>query len=209
MTTPPADPSNGSPSHYFDPAPLATSDPRIVHVSLPDVSFDITTDTGVFGRHKLDPGTKILLLEAPDLPQTGRFLDLGCGAGPIALTMAQRRPDSQIVAVDVNARARSLTTDNARSLGLRNVVVLAPEDVDTSLRFDVIWSNPPIKVGKKVLHSMLTTWVPRLEPSGMAILVVHKNLGSDSLAVWCQSQGWKVKRIASRQGYRLLSITLR
>ncbi len=186
---------------------MASSDRRTVHVLLPDLSFDLQTDAGVFGRHKLDPGTKILLLEAPDLPEEGHFLDLGCGAGPIALTMALRRPQSRVVAVDVNRRARDLTADNARSLGLSNVVVHAPEDAPGDILFDVIWSNPPIKVGKAVLHSMLSTWIPRLAPGGAAVLVVHKNLGSDSLASWCTQQGWMVRRLTSRQGYRLLHIT--
>jgi 16S rRNA (guanine1207-N2)-methyltransferase len=203
MTTPP-----GAHSHYSDSVPMAASDPRTVHVSLPDLAFDFRTDAGVFGRQRLDPGTKILLLEAPKLPEKGQFLDLGCGAGPIALTMAMRRPASSVVAVDVNRRARDLTAGNAHSLGLDNVVVHPPEEVPEDILFDVIWSNPPIKVGKAVLHAMLSTWIPRLTPEGSAILVVHKNLGSDSLATWCSGQGWTVRRLTSRQGYRLLQITL-
>lgn len=206
MASPPVDPPTGS--HYFDAAPSARSDPHTIHVSLPDLSFDLQTDAGVFGRRRLDPGTKILLQEAPALPDRGRFLDLGCGAGPIALAMAMRRPDSDVVAVDVNERARLLTVENARALGLPNIVVSSPDGVPDDLRFDVIWSNPPIKVGKEILHSMLLRWISRLESRGSAIVVIHKNLGSDSLATWCRTQGWKVERLLSRQGYRLLRISL-
>lgn len=208
--------------HYFNAQPRVPSQRRLIRVQLPDLSFDMETDAGVFSHGRLDAGTKILLLEAPTLPEQGRLLDLGCGAGPLALTMAQRRPQAEVIAVDINERARHLVTDNARRLGLSNISVLEPDNVlalDTSHEegnsggagatdtFDVIWSNPPIKVGKAALHQMMTTWLPRLAPQGIAVLVVHKNLGSDSLATWLSNQGWTVRRLASRQGYRILAIT--
>lgn len=206
MSSPPAGRSDPPHSHYFDTSPAATSDRRVIHVSLPDLSFDLSTDSGVFGRMRLDPGTKILLMEAPELPLEGEFLDLGCGVGPIAVTMAMRRPSAHIWAIDVNERARNLTSENSSRLELTNIDVLPPDDVPDETRFDVIWSNPPIKVGKKALHTMLMTWIPRLTEQGRAILVVHKNLGSDSLATWLETSGWKVERLTSRQGYRLLEI---
>ena len=214
--------------HYFNAHPVVPSQRRNVRVQLPDLSFEIETDAGVFSHGRVDAGSKILLLEAPTLPETGNFLDLGCGAGPLALTMAMRRPRAQIWAVDINERARTLTNDNAHRLGLDNVRVWSPEDIleqtdqrsttfdvmsttfdVMSTTFDVIWSNPPIKVGKVALHTLLSTWLARLSPQGVAVLVVHKNLGSDSLANWLTAQGWLVTRIASRQGYRVLTVNRR
>ncbi|NDE81461.1 MAG: methyltransferase domain-containing protein, partial [Actinobacteria bacterium] len=142
------------------------------------------TDAGVFSHGRVDAGTKFLLLDAPALPTSGDLLDLGCGAGVIALTMARRRPDCRVWAVDVNARARQLTIDNARSLGLTNVNVVAPDEMPADVSFAAIWSNPPIKVGKGELHDMLRRWIPRLDEHGVAVLVVNKNLGSDSLQKW-------------------------
>jgi len=141
------------------------------------------------------------------LPHAGDLLDLGCGAGPIALTMARRSPGSRVWAVDVNSRARELTAHNARTLSLSNVTVAAPDDVPDDVRFDVIWSNPPIKVGKDELHALLLRWLPRLAPDGRAVLVVNKNLGSDSLQKWLRERGYTVDRIASRQGYRILVVS--
>lgn len=199
-------------AHYFDARPHVRSQRRMIRVTLPDLTFELLTDTGVFSHGRLDAGTKILLSEAPDLPESGTFLDLGCGAGPIALTMALRRPQARIWAVDVNERARQLVIDNARALNLDSIRVADPESVvDAStgepVRFDVIWSNPPIKIGKTALHDLLRTWLDRLDDHGVAVLVVHKNLGSDSLAVWLGELGWQVRRIASRRGYRVLRVT--
>jgi 16S rRNA G1207 methylase RsmC len=205
MSVPDA-PSNLPPAHYFNEDPEVPSARKRIDVSLPDGSFSIETDTGVFSHGRVDSGTKVLLMEAPALPVTGNVLDLGCGAGPIAMTMARRSPDSSVWAVDVNERARQLSRDNASALGLTNVTVAAPDEVPDNVVFDVIWSNPPIKVGKQELHDLLNRWLARLSPDGYAVLVVNKNLGSDSLAKWLTELGWKVKRISSRQGFRVLTV---
>jgi len=194
------------PAHYFNEDPEVPSARKRIDVSLPDGSFSIETDTGVFSHGRVDSGTKVLLMEAPALPTSGHVLDLGCGAGPIAMTMARRSPESSVWAVDVNERARQLTRDNASALGLTNVTVASPDEVPDSVIFDVIWSNPPIKVGKQELHDLLNRWLARLSPDGYAVLVVNKNLGSDSLAKWLTELGWTVKRISSRQGFRVLTV---
>jgi 16S rRNA G1207 methylase RsmC len=205
MSVPDA-PSNLPPAHYFNEDPEVPSARKRIDVSLPDGSFSIETDTGVFSHGRVDSGTKVLLMEAPVLPTSGHVLDLGCGAGPIAMTMARRSPESSVWAVDVNERARQLTRDNASALSLTNVTVASPDEVPDDVAFDVIWSNPPIKVGKQELHDLLNRWLARLSPDGYAVLVVNKNLGSDSLAKWLTELGWTVKRISSRQGFRVLTV---
>jgi len=191
---------------YFEEEPSVTSAPRTVRLVLPDRTLDLVTDRGVFAKDEVDPGTKLLLLEAPELPSGGDMLDLGCGYGPIATTMASRRPDATVWAVDVNERAVALTRDNAERLGLVNVCAATPDGVPDDVRFAAIWSNPPIRIGKPALHELLRTWLPRLEPTGEAVLVVHKHLGSDSLASWLGQEGWDVNRLTSRVGYRILSV---
>lgn len=194
-------------SHYFDEQPAVSSDERLVEVTLPDLSFTMTTDRGVFGHGRLDTGTNLLLRTAPPPPPDGHLLDLGCGAGAIALTLAQRSPGATVHAVDVNQRARALTRANAARLGLDNVAVAAPEEVDPGLRFAAIWSNPPIRIGKDALHDLLSTWLDRLTPEGAAVLVVQRHLGADSLHRWLEEQGSSVERIASRSGFRVLMVT--
>lgn len=177
-----------------------------MRLDLPDLSLPLQVDRGVFSATRIDPGTKVLLLEAPLPPQTGDLLDLGCGYGPLAVALATRAPGATVWAVDVNERALELTRANAAAAGLGNVRVATPDAVPDDVRFAAIWSNPPVRVGKAVLHGLLTTWLPRLSPEGRALLVVQKHLGSDSLHRWLQQQGWHVDRLTSRMAYRVLEV---
>lgn len=154
----------------------------------------------------MDAGTKLLLLEAPVPAPTGDLLDLGCGYGPIALTLARRAPGATVWAVDVNRRALALTEANAAANGVANVRAATPDDVPADVSFATIWSNPPIRIGKAALHELLLRWLPRLAPGGRAVLVVQKHLGADSLARWLVEQGFPTTRLQSRAGYRLLEI---
>jgi 16S rRNA (guanine1207-N2)-methyltransferase len=193
-------------SHYFDEVPGAASAESVVTVELPDTSFELRTDRGVFSHGRLDAGTAMLLRKAPAPPARGDLLDLGCGTGAIALTMARRAPTARVWAVDVNERARALCGANAAANRIDNVVVRAPNEVPVDVRFDAIWSNPPIRIGKDALHELLASWLGRLTADGRALLVVQKNLGSDSLQRWLIFQGWPTTRLASARGYRLLDI---
>jgi 16S rRNA (guanine1207-N2)-methyltransferase len=192
--------------HYFDPEPAAGSAPRTVRLDLPDRSLTLHTDRGVFSGDRVDAATKYLLLEAPPLPERGTFVDLGCGYGPIACTMAARRPRATVWAVDVNRRALALCRTNAAAHELGNVVVLEPDAVPAAPAVDRLWSNPPIRIGKAALHELLDGWLQRLAPDGTALLVVHRHLGADSLHAWLEGEGWDVTRLGSRQGNRLLEV---
>lgn len=196
-------------NHYFDERPTAGSETEVVDVALPDVAFTMLTDRGVFSHGHLDTGTSLLLREAPAPPATGTFLDLGSGSGAIALTLAKRARGATVWAVDVNERARDLTAANAARNDLTNVRVASPGAVPDDVRFDLIWSNPPIRIGKSALHELLLHWLARLEPDGTAVLVVQKHLGADSLQRWLADQGHATERIASRAGFRLLAVRAR
>ncbi len=191
-------------SHYFDHEPTTESDLATVDVVLPGAAFTMTTDRGVFSHGHLDTGTGLLLREAPAPPPTGHLLDLGCGSGAIALTVAMRSPAATVWAVDVNQRARQLTADNAARNGLTNIHVADPDGVPDEVRFAAIWSNPPIRIGKQALHELLLRWLALLDADGEAVLVVQKHLGADSLHGWLTDQGYATDRLASRAGFRLL-----
>ncbi|WP_020575567.1 class I SAM-dependent methyltransferase [Actinopolymorpha alba] len=193
--------------HYFSEQPGSKAAPRTVVFASHGREYSLVSSTGVFSGDRLDLGTSVLLREAP-LPATaGTFLDLGCGYGPIASVLATQVPGATVWAVDVNSRALDLARQNADHLGVgARVRVAAPDDVPEDVRFDQIWSNPPIRIGKPALHALLERWLSRLNDDGVAWLVVSKNLGADSLQRWLIDQGWRCDRHASAKGFRVLAV---
>jgi len=192
---------------YFDDDPSVASRPLMLDVTLPDVAFVMETDRGVFSHGHLDTATSMLLRADLSLAADGHLLDLGCGAGPIAITMALRSPQAVVWAVDVNRRARDVCRRNALRNNVTNVRVVAPDEVPPDISFDTIWSNPPIRIGKQALHGLLSNWLARLAPTGSAALVVQKHLGADSLQRWIIDLGYDCERVGSKAGFRLLAVT--
>lgn len=195
------------PGHYFDPSPEVASNRREIEIVLPEgTPLRFVTDRGTFSPDRLDPGTRVLLIEAPS-PEGAMLADLGCGWGAVAVTMALRNPTAVVWAVDPNERARALCVENAARNGVGDRVrVVAPDEVPEDLRVDTIWSNPPIRIGKAALDGLLRSWLDRLAPGGVARLVVSRHLGADSLARRLGAT-WSVRRLASTGGYRVLSVT--
>ncbi|MBE3074814.1 MAG: methyltransferase [Actinobacteria bacterium] len=199
--------------HYFTAEPASAAERRELWVSLAGREVIVETAPGIFCPDRVDIGTAVLLREAPVPPPIGNLLDIGSGWGPIALSLGLLSPAASIWAVDVNQRALALARDNAKALGVNDFHAVTPDEVPVDIRFDAIWSNPPIRVGKPALHAMLLTWLPRLAPGAAAYLVVQKNLGSDSLQRWLATEletrepdAFAIGRHATARGFRLLSV---
>jgi 16S rRNA (guanine1207-N2)-methyltransferase len=193
--------------HYFTAEPASDAERRPLRVRLAGREVEVEVARGVFSAGGVDKGTAVLLDAVPDPPRDGTFLDLGCGWGPLALSLGLLAPAATVYALDVNARALDLCRRNAAALGLDRVRPVTAEGIPDDARFDLVWSNPPVRVGKAVLHHLLRTWLPRLAPGGVAYLVVQKNLGSDSLQRWVGSElGMPCTRLASSKGSRVLEV---
>ncbi|GGB69618.1 16S RNA G1207 methylase RsmC [Knoellia flava TL1] len=193
--------------HYFTASPATPDERRPLDVTLAGRRVQVEVAPGIFSPGGLDKGTAVLFEEVPDPPPSGRFLDLGCGWGPIALTLGLLAEHAEVVGVDVNERSVELTNRNASALGLDHVSAVTPDAVGDDTAYDLIWSNPPIRIGKAALHILLRTWLPRLTPDGVAYLVVQKNLGSDSLQRWVESDlRMPCTRHASSKGFRVLEV---
>lgn len=196
---------------YFTDQPAASAGERTqIEVTLAGKELWLEGAEGVFSAHHLDKATAVLLAEAPIPPKTGTFLDLGCGWGPLAISLGLLSPDSQVLAVDVSERARDLTRTNAQRAGVC-LQVGSPEEILAAAKaaggLDLIWSNPPVRIGKKPLQELLLTWLPLLKSDGEAILVMGKNLGADSMQKWLCAQGYPTRRLASKKGFRLLAVS--
>jgi 16S rRNA (guanine1207-N2)-methyltransferase len=195
------------PSQYFSEQPSGTEVRRTIKAQIWGRELRLITASGVFAADGLDRGTAVLLRASPIPQGTPRILDMGCGYGPIALGIAVHCPGAHVDAVDVNERALALCRENAAALDVADRVrVMRPEEAVPSVRYDEIWSNPPIRIGKQGLHELLLTWLARLAPDGVARLVVGKNLGSDTLQRWLIEQGYHCERAASAKGFRVLVV---
>ncbi|MDC4233060.1 methyltransferase [Actinomyces sp. B33] len=197
--------------YFTDHRPAADEELRTLLLDSRGHDLRMLVSPRVFSASRLDLGTRQLLDLAPSLPDRGSLLDLGCGWGPIAVTMALESPGAAVLAVDVNSRALDLTRRNARANGCENLTV-APADEALAAsrergdRFDVIWSNPPVRIGKEAMHRLLDEWLSLLSEDGRAYLVVQRNLGADSLIAWLCGRGYRAVKFASKKGYRIIEV---
>ena len=198
-----------SSEHYFSETPGSDYKPKEISVAINGHEVLVTTAGGVFSPDHIDQGTNVLLTHLDEAPAGGNILDIGCGWGPIALSLASASPKATIWAVDVNQRSLELTAANAKRLGLSNIKCVTPEEIPADLEFSGIWSNPPIRVGKDVLHEILLTWLPRLQEHAEAYLVVQKNLGADSLHRWLEAElpeNFSTVRVDTAKSFRVLRV---
>lgn len=197
-----------SSEHYFSANPSAEQKLTNVEFSVADQLFNLQAAAGTFSSGRLDKGTTVLLSLTDELPQEGRILDLGCGWGPIGIAIAKLASASQVWGVDVNARSVALANQNAKKLQLTNFQAVLSENLSSDLRFDEIWSNPPIRIGKKALHELLTKYLAVLTDQGRALLVVQKQLGAESLLKWLAGQypAKRVSRVLTDRGYWVIEL---
>jgi len=196
-----------SDNHYFSDNPESTSAEKQIDISLGEAQIRVFTDSGVFSPQSLDKGTAVLLSHLDLAVDQGTVMDLGAGWGPISLALALKNNSLDVIAVEINPRAKQLLEKNAKNLAVGNIQQRELEQIaDNSV--DQIWSNPPIRIGKKQLHHLLIEAFSKLKPGSDAFLVVQKHLGSDSLAKWIEAElSMEVLRVDSHKGFRVLKAT--
>lgn len=194
--------------HYFSADPSAPAKLTEVEIEVGGQVLKLSASSGTFSSERLDPGTRVLLGLWELFPTDGIVLDLGCGWGPIGLSIAKLQPATEVIGVDVNQRSVELANANAKRNGLANFSACLDKDLEANLEIDHIWSNPPIRIGKENLHDLLRNYLSRLKPTGDAYLVVQKQLGAESLQRWIAQQ-WperEVTKVENSKGFRVIRI---
>lgn len=167
-------------SYYFDNEQTSPSKEKNIKVYINNQHFSFITDNDVFSKKGLDFGTRTLL-ESLDLSKiNGKVLDFGCGYGPIGIFLAHNNIDVDML--DINKRALTLAKKNA---SINNVKVNIFESnlyENVKTKYDYIITNPPIRVGKETLLSILFGAQDYLIDGGHLIFVIHKDQGAKSLA---------------------------
>ncbi|MBC1350642.1 class I SAM-dependent methyltransferase [Listeria welshimeri] len=190
-------------NHYY------TNDETIKHnrktwkVLLKGFNMNFTSDNGVFSKNTVDFGSK-LLIEAFELEEkSGKILDVGCGYGPMGLTVAKEFPESQIEMVDVNLRALELAKENAELNKISNTHIYESSVYDnvTATDYQAIISNPPIRAGKKVVHAILEGAFAHLRKNGELWIVIQKKQGGPSAEKKMEEVFGNVETVTKDKGY--------
>lgn len=167
------------PDHYFTQSPESAHRPRLVEAAALGLTLAFETDSGVFSRDGLDPGSKLLIEAASEL--TGRVLDLGCGWGAVGAFLAARNPGAQVLLSDVNERAVELAQRNLNRNRLKNARAIVSDGFDLiDGAFSCILTNPPIRAGKQLIYGLFDEAKNRLNENGCLYVVIRKQQGAPS-----------------------------
>ena len=197
-------------SHYFINDESLSHNERVINYEIGGVKFTLTTDSGVFSKSELDEGTRLLIETLAPLPLGKRLLDLGCGYGPIGLSLAKLNPSlDEIICSDVNTRALALCERNADTLALSHRVTCLQSDIYVEIegQFDSIVSNPPIRAGKKVTYAIYIGAKDHLIDGGSLYIVIRKQQGAPSVMKFLEQEFGNVEVLARKKGFYVLKAT--
>lgn len=192
--------------HYFSNKPQSKTSPRTWTYQLRGKEYTFTSDVGVFSKNEVDFGSKLLIEQFREPSIAGDLLDLGCGYGPIGVTLADCSPERTVIMADVNERALGLAKKNASMNKLSNAVVIQSDrfsNLDDML-FAAILTNPPIRAGKQVVHQMFVESLEALLPNGELWVVIQKKQGAPSAMVKIEELFGNVEVVTKSKGYYIL-----
>ncbi|WP_018924681.1 class I SAM-dependent methyltransferase [Salsuginibacillus kocurii] len=190
--------------HYYSSQPEVKSSPETFTAELRGREFSFTSDRGVFSKGEVDEGSRLLVENFAFPAVEGRVLDIGCGYGPVGLALAADT-EHEVVLADVNERAVELSRKNADRAGLRNVEVVKSDQFEAiEGSFAAIVSNPPIRAGKNVVHSMITKAREHLLEQGELWVVIRKKQGAPSARAHMETLFAEVEIVRRNKGFYVL-----
>lgn len=188
--------------HYFENNPPETIKEYTISYTLQGRSFSLIASSGIFAKKDLDVGSRLLINVLLQDTLTGTCLDLGCGYGPVGLTLASLNPNLTLTLADVNERAVIDARHNAQRLGLTNLQILTSDSFqELTQNFDVIALNPPIRAGKKTIYRLYQEAKQHLNPNGNFYIVIRKDKGAESHETYLLTLFSKVLRRDRDKGY--------
>jgi len=190
-------------SHYFQDDPSLKSNIRNIAFDIDGHNIELLTDNGVFSKSRIDEGSLAFLKVLVPLRLSGKILDLGCGYGPIGLTIAITSSAARVTLADINTRALALCRRNATKLGLDQRVTILQSDIYEKIEgpYDSIVVNPPIRAGKKVTYPMYEGAFQRLIDGGSLYIVIRKNQGGPTASKYIESLFGNITLLKRDKGY--------
>lgn len=185
---------------YYTREPSSASNPVQTGFTYRGHALRFTTDAGVFSRGELDNGTELLLDCLPEL--TGDVLDLGCGWGPVGVSVGAANPGCRVTMVDVNLRALSLSKRNAEANSV-HAECLESNGYSALVRrsFDAVITNPPIRAGKAVIYGLFADTAKHLKANGALYIVIRKQQGAESAIKYLRTLYADVETIKKGGGF--------
>ena len=198
-------------NHYYTKNPDSISQQKHWTYRLKGNTLSFTSDNGVFSKHKVDFGSE-LLVESYDIPeqfQKASLLDIGCGYGTMGLAYGKAYPELSVEMIDVNERALLLAQENAKKNGIHNVDIHESNLYDSvkKSQYEIIISNPPIRAGKIVVHTILEKAYDYLAENGQLVIVIQKKQGAPSAQKKMEEVFGNCERIQWDKGYWILVST--
>lgn len=163
---------------YYEKNPSTAHDIHELRVRLLDTHMTFLTDAGVFSKKMVDYGSQVLL-QSLELETGKTLLDVGCGYGPLGLTLAKVF-NVDVTLIDINSRALELAEKNAEKNGVPATIFQSNIYENVSGNFDYIISNPPIRAGKAVVHKVISGAHAYLVDGGTLTIVIQKKQGAPS-----------------------------
>ncbi|MFJ7935189.1 class I SAM-dependent methyltransferase [Sporosarcina sp. NPDC096371] len=192
--------------HYYSRDPKVKSDPKEWSTALRGKTLRFKTDAGVFSKGEVDFGSR-LLAETFVVPESvGAILDVGCGYGPIGLSIAASFPERSIHMIDVNERALSLAMLNAEQNNIANVEIYPSDALSavTAKGFAAILTNPPIRAGKETVFNFYEGAFSKLAPGGELWVVIQKKQGAPSTIERLEAMFGNAETVVKKKGYYIL-----
>ena len=195
--------------YYFDENPAIESNIREISFSLYGQNYTYFTDNGVFSKSKVDEGSYIFLKVLLPLHLTGRILDLGCGYGPIGLTIAINSQEARVDLADINSRALTLASRSGERLNLNSRVTFLHSDIFEKIEgpYDSIVVNPPIRAGKIVTYRMYSESKQYLIDGGSLYVVIRRKQGAESALKYIETVFENVSVLHKEKGYWIIKAT--
>lgn len=189
--------------HYYSRTQKVESDPKYWDYTLKNHHFRFKTDNGVFSKREVDFGSRLLIESFEPAEEDGLILDVGCGYGPIGLSVARSYPNCWVHMVDVNERALELARENAALNKINNVKIYESDRLVnvTESNFRAILTNPPIRAGKKTVHDIFEQSYEHLAADGELWVVIQKKQGAPSAMEKLQGLFPVVETIDKSKGY--------
>ncbi|PLS10286.1 class I SAM-dependent methyltransferase [Neobacillus cucumis] len=195
--------------HYYSRTQKVESDPKYWDYKLRNHSFRFKTDNGVFSKREVDFGSR-LLIESFMMPDVeGHVLDVGCGYGPIGLSIAKEFSNRYVHMVDVNERAIELAKENASINHITNVDIYVSDRL-LNVKGDIfaaILTNPPIRAGKQIVHDIFEQSYEHLAQNGELWVVIQKKQGAPSALEKLKTLFSNVETVDKSKGYFIFKAT--